>query len=300
MKHYLSFLCSFTASILVLTACGTSIENTISHSSKPIVRIPSADGTVTYGNDLAVIDASHTEDGYLMVDYTGDAEKIKLQISGPDAVTYTYDLIPVDGYDTFPLSAGDGLYAIGIYENIDGDNYSTVLLENLEVTLKDEFTPFLYPNQFVNYTKDTKAVAKGQELAENTEDDLSVVANIYNFVTQNITYDYDKAENVTAGYLPDIDGTLSSKTGICFDYAALMTCMLRTQNIPAKLQIGYAGDVYHAWISTYLQEQGWVDNIIRFDGKDWTMMDPTFAASDEDSTREFTEDSSNYLVKYSR
>lgn len=25
-------------------------------------------------------------------------------------------------------------------------------------------------------------------------------------------------------------------------------------------------------ISTYLDEQGWVDNVIKFDGKNWTMM----------------------------
>lgn len=300
MKYDFSFLCFFAAATLLLTACGNSSEHTDVHSSRPVVRMPSADGDITYGNDLAVIDASHTEDGYLMVDYTGNANKIKLLISGPDAVTYTYDLTSADGYDTFPLSAGDGMYTVGIYENIDGDNYSTAFLQDLDVTLKNEFTPFLYPNQFVNYTEDTKAVTKGQELADGADDDLAVVTNIYHFVTQNITYDYDKAETVTSGYLPDIDETLSSKTGICFDYAALMICMLRTQNIPTKLQIGYAGELYHAWISTYLQEHGWVDNIIRFDGKDWTMMDPTFAASSEDSAQKFTEDFSNYLVKYSR
>ena len=47
--------------------------------------------------------------------------------------------------------------------------------------------------------------------------------------------------------------------GICFDYAALMTAMLRSQGIPTKLEIGYSGEVYHAWISTYIDEIGWVD-----------------------------------------
>ncbi len=38
-------------------------------------------------------------------------------------------------------------------------------------------------------------------------------------------------------------------------------------------------ELYHAWISVYLDSVGWIDNIIYFDGKDWVRMDPTFAAS---------------------
>ena len=74
----------------------------------------------------------------------------------------------------------------------------------------------------------------------------------------NITYDTKKAETVENGYLPDVDETLETQKGICFDYAALMTSMLRSQGIPTKLQIGYAGKVYHAWISVYLEETGWI------------------------------------------
>ena len=41
--------------------------------------------------------------------------------------------------------------------------------------------------------------------------------------------------------LPSVDETLKTKKGICFDYAALMTAMLRSQGIPTKLEIGYQG-----------------------------------------------------------
>ena len=69
------------------------------------------------------------------------------------------------------------------------------------------------------------------------------------------------------------------KKGICFDYAALMTAMLRSQEIPCKLVVGYAGNVYHAWISVWTAENGWIDGAIFFDGQVWTRMDPTFASS---------------------
>ena len=52
------------------------------------------------------------------------------------------------------------------------------------------------------------------------------------------------------------------------------------------------------WISTYLEERGWVDNVIQFDGKSWTMMDPTFAADGGDGIKDFITDSSNYNVQY--
>lgn len=79
-----------------------------------------------------------------------------------------------------------------------------------------------------------------------------------------------------------------------------MAAMLRSQNIPTKLEVGYSGDAYHAWISTYIDETGWVDNIIEFDGHDWQIMDPTLAASnDSESVKKYVGDGSHYVVKYS-
>ena len=88
---------------------------------------------------------------------------------------------------------------------------------------------------------------------------------------------------------------MRDKKGICFDYASLMTAMLRSQRIPAKLVIGYAGEEYHAWISVYTEETGWVNGIIRFDGTTWVRMDPTYAAgNNEKNTLEYVNNSSNY------
>ena len=92
----------------------------------------------------------------------------------------------------------------------------------------------------------------------------------------------------------------SNGKGICFDYAALMTGMLRSQSVPCKLVVGYAGDVYHAWISVYSEKDGWIDNAIWFDGSTWKRMDPTFASSNNRSDRimEYIGDGENYTVKY--
>lgn len=41
-------------------------------------------------------------------------------------------------------------------------------------------------------------------------------------VIENISYDKELAANVSADYLPDIDVTMKTGKGICFDYASLM------------------------------------------------------------------------------
>ena len=306
MKYrlHLSYLLIAIFCLLLGGCSGSSSASRKEHSgpprdSTPKVLTPSADGVTVYQNDLASIDASNTSQGYVMVKYNGTNEKVKLQITCPDQSCYTYLISDRGAYDTFPLTAGNGSYALQVLENVAGDTYTVSLAQSINVSIEDEFLPFLYPNQYVNFHTDSKAVSKGSDLAKDTYSDLDVVQNIYNYVIKNISYDTEKAQNVSYGYVPDIDDTLSSKKGICFDYAALMTSMLRSQNIPTILEVGYSGVAYHAWISTYIDDKGWVDDIIQFNGNTWQIMDPTLAATnDSAAVKKYVGDGSHYVVKY--
>ena len=306
MKYrlHLSYLLIAIFCLLLGGCSGSSSASRKEHSgpprdSTPKVLTPSADGVTVYQNDFASIDASNTSQGYVMVKYNGTNEKVKLQITCPDQSCYTYLISDRGAYDTFPLTAGNGSYALQVLENVAGDTYTVSLAQSINVSIEDEFLPFLYPNQYVNFHADSKAVSKGSDLAKDTYSDLDVVQDIYNYVIKNISYDTEKAQNVSYGYVPDVDDTLSSKKGICFDYAALMTSMLRSQNIPTKLEVGYSGDAYHAWISTYIDDKGWVDDIIQFDGDTWQIMDPTLAATnDSAAVKKYVGDGSHYVVKY--
>lgn len=306
MKYrlHLSYLLIAIFCLLLGGCSGSSSASRKEHSgpprdSTPKVLTPSADGVTVYQNDFASIDASNTSQGYVMVKYNGTNEKVKLRITCPDQSCYTYLISDRGAYDTFPLTAGNGSYALQVLENVAGDTYTVSLAQSINVNIEDEFLPFLYPNQYVNFHTDSKAVSKGSDLAKDTYSDLDVVQNIYNYVIKNISYDTEKAQNVSYGYVPDVDDTLSSKKGICFDYAALMTSMLRSQNIPTKLEVGYSGDAYHAWISTYIDDKGWVDDIIQFNGNTWQIMDPTLAATnDSAAVKKYVGDGSHYVVKY--
>ena len=261
--------------------------------------VPTASGETCYGDDSVSIDASNISDGYVMVRYTGHSEKAKAQITIPDGTVYTYTIKGSD-YNTFPLTGGNGDYTLKVYEWVVDNSYALAFSQALSVSLNDEFKPFLYPNQYVWFTGDSQVVALGRELSDQSADDLDYVQNSYYYVIRNISYDNDKAENTPTDYVPDIDTILEEKKGICFDYASLMAALLRSQSIPTKLEVGYSGEAYHAWISVYLTESGWVDNIIEFDGKDWVLMDPTLAANNSSkAVAKYIGDGSKYTVKYS-
>ena len=191
------------------------------------------------------------------------------------------------------------MYQIGVYENVEGSQYATVFSGEIDLQLINTMGPFLYPNQYVTFTSGSSVVAKGMELAAPAHDDLEVINFVYNFMIENITYDYNKATTVQSGYIPNPDEILSAGTGICLDYASVMASMLRSQQIPTRLEVGYAGEAYHAWISTYVENQGWINGIIQFDGQNWSIMDPTFAANaGEKELRNFIGEGDNYVTKY--
>lgn len=294
--------CSFQASGVPSRKDSGAASTKMKGTQRETVRkclVPEASGDVTYGEGAVSIDASHTADGYVMICYQGDASKVKVQITAPGAVTYTYTL-NIGAYETFPLSEGDGGYRLDVLENVRDDMYALAFSQDIQVKLQDEFKPFLYPNQYAWFTQQDDAVAYGIKLSETSSSDLDYVEQVYQYVITNIVYDEKLAATVTGGYLPDVDRTLQTKKGICFDYASLMAALLRSQGIPTKLQIGYSGEAYHAWISVYLTESGWVDSIIEFDGEHWSLMDPTLAASNSRSAlKKYIGDGNNYTVKYS-
>lgn len=168
MSRITSLTCiTFILSCILLCSCSgkesvaKSEHKVPPRDSAPKVLTPCADGTVVYNNDYASIDASNTSQGYIMVSYSGDCPKVKVQITGSDQIPYTYLLIDRGAYTTFPLSAGNGAYTIQVLENVEGDSYLIALSQDIDVAIEDEFLPFLYPNQYVSFTAGSRRLSKG-------------------------------------------------------------------------------------------------------------------------------------------
>ena len=286
----------------ILSGCGSSSKS--SSSEPPVysplrVLVPEAPGSDTLGSSPLTLDVSNITQGYFAAQSDSADLVTSLQITAPTGVLYSYFIEPGENA-VIPFTEGDGDYTVVGYQQIQGDQYAALYSETLTVELENEFLPFLYPNQYVNFSPDSEASKLALSMVSENTSDIDALKQIYNYVVNNLSYDYDKAETVETGYLPDVDETLSTKTGICFDYAALTTAMLRSCDIPCKLQIGYTGDIKHAWIDVYIQNKGWVTKAISFDGDTWKLMDPTFDANSNgnEAIQEYIGDESNYTVQY--
>lgn len=240
------------------------------------------------------LDDSGLAEGYVAVLAESD-KRMKFQVLLGEE-TYSYDL-PSGEAQVFPLNMGSGSYSFRLMEQIEGTKYACVWSDSRQVTLADEFEPFLRPSQMVAYSESSRCVALTAELAKGCETDTELAAAVYDYLVEHIRYDKEKALTVSSGYLPDPDETLESGKGICFDYAALAAAMLRSAGIPCKLITGYVeNDVYHAWNCFYLESQGWVTVQIAAAPDTWQRVDITFAASG--TPAKALQDDSRYTARF--
>lgn len=299
---------SSSSSPAVSFSSSTPSRSSSSSSSTPNVVIPDFEVPTSPGTAIitdktknaVVIDYSNATKGYVSVRYTGSSKRVKFRYVCGDK-TYNFD-VPVNGTVVyFPLSCGSGQYSFYVFENISGNTYSTLLFENVNVQVKDNTTPYTYPNQFVSYKKSSDCVKKAAELCAGKTGTIDKISAVFLYISDNITYDYNLASTVKSGYIPDPDKTLKSKKGICFDYASLMSAMLRSQGIPTRLVIGYASpDIYHAWNEVYTEQTGWITPELLMSRRGYNLADATFyaSASDKKTIADYIMNSSNYSAVY--
>jgi len=219
-----------------------------------IALFPAADGLVTHKDSGLTVDASHSDQGYIMVKHAATDKHLKMRITqGNDY--YTYDLPSGTDFQPFGLPFGSGKYKIQVFKQVSGKRYSNAASISFSASLADETLPYLYPNQYVSYGEQSQAVALAETLCKGASTAQDKLAIIQDYVVRNIQYDYILAISVQSGYLPDVDHVLATGKGICFDYAALLACMLRAVGVPAKLEIGYADKLYHAWNSVLINDE---------------------------------------------
>lgn len=233
------------------------------------------DAAADYGAVKA--DTSCLEEGYIAIRATSGS-RLKFQVVCGE-MKYNYDISNEGETAILPLNVGDGTYEFKVMESVGDSKYTCTWSDVRTVTMADEFQPYLRPSQMVNYNENSNCVKKARELAADCQTDIEVVSAIYKFLCKHVKYDDDKAATVNKGYVPFPDDTLSSRKGICFDYASLAAAMMRSLGIPCRLITGYVDDeVYHAWNSFYIQEQGWVTVEIKATPNLWQRVDITFAA----------------------
>ena len=267
---------------------------------------PEASGTHVLENDRVLVDYSNSGDGYFMVKFLEETNRdLRMRLTLPTGGNHVYIQRSDGEFAIYPFSHGNGTYQIEVFVAAGNGAFTHALNETIKVELIDEFTPFIRPSYYVAYNENNEAIKFTWELTKSLPEEMQKIAAVYDYVIHNISYDMDFAKSVQGGsqtmYIPDIDAIKKRGTGICFDYAALMTAMLRSQGIPTQLVFGFVGKVYHAWINVYTEEAGWLDAVIYFNGSEWVLMDPTFASSmldDSGSLEQFVGDGNNYDVRF--
>ena len=221
--------------------------------------------TVAGAAGTQVIDASHTNAGYVTVSYTSTA-RLKVGIQYGSGKTAYRDC--PSGTTSFALDQGNGTYTVSVCQNLSGTSYRVVASQTMRVTIDSANAPYLISTSEVPFTAGDAVTTKAAELCKNAKTDEQKVVAIYNFIAGRYTYDQALADRITSGqvksYIPSPTATLSGTKGICYDFASLFAAMCRSQNIPCALTKGYAGSSYHAW------------NKVNVGGK-WYAIDLTYA-----------------------
>lgn len=96
-----------------------------------------------------------------------------------------------------------------------------------------------------------------EEICSGKESDRQKVTAIYDWIVENIRYDYD-AQTVYQYF--DINSTLQTKKGVCFDYASLFAAMCRSQKIPCHIIDGYGREdssLKHTWNRVFYDGFWW-------------------------------------------
>jgi transglutaminase-like putative cysteine protease len=205
----------------------------------------------------AYIDDLYKDRGFLRIGYKGDNEKIRVRIEKENEKYYYY-LNSEGNLVNFPLQMGAGKYEISVLVNIPGQKYAYTTALSKVVEIKDPgLNTFLNPVQPIKWDEELVSVTK--EIIGNETDENKKFEKIHEYIINNISYDYDKIDELTPDYAPDPYSIYESKKGICYDYASLLAAMLRIEGIPTKLIKGYytPSGVYHAWNEIYLNEE-WV------------------------------------------
>lgn len=169
--------------------------------------------------------------------------------------------------EEIPVQLGKGSYSIKILKNTEGNKYKVLEKSNLKVDSNSQDV-YLSSSQPVYWDGSKELAEVKAEILKNLNTNEEKVRAVYDYIVKNIKYDSNKIKTIGTDYVPDIGKILNDKKGICYDYAAVLAGILRSEGIHTKLVKGYKNDMkeYHAW------------NEVLLDGN-WVIIDTTYDAA---------------------
>lgn len=178
-----------------------------------------------------------------------------------------------------------------VYSDTDGNWLATYNLkprERLDVETKGVVQIFAGPRPFLKSTRETLNENLKETSVWQTKDPqikqlgqtLATPKAIYDYVWQNLSYDYEKVRPNTERF-GAVKALANPKEAICMEFTDLFIALSRAAGIPAREINGYAytenpkiqplslvADVLHSWPEYWDQEKG-----------SWISIDPTWAST---------------------
>lgn len=247
------------------------------------------------GNELTVVGKVENEEAkYALLVFT-ETEDITQTASIHDGWFQITVTLP-EGYDalTAELYLGSSLF-----EEFESLLYDFIKLGKEDgvwafvnaPTYENNLAIFNQPKSVEEALSSTKNIqveeseiqALSNEITKDCQSDYEKVLKIHDWVAENIYYDYDA---FYAGEYGEQDAlnVLHSKRGVCEGYANLFAALVRAQNIPCRVQAGFAlgTGTKPTWSDENMNEaksnHAWNEAYV--DGR-WMLIDVTWDSTNE-------------------
>ncbi|MBM7615052.1 transglutaminase-like domain-containing protein [Alkaliphilus hydrothermalis] len=213
-----------------------------------------------------------SEEGVVNLWGTTSHEKIKILIKYKDINKWLeVELQEGKFNERFWLTEGKGSYEIIMMIHKEDRKYSYGPRLNIEN--EADVNPFLVPITHIE-SDNEDIIEMATTITQHFNNDTDKAKAIFNWVTGNIKYDYDKYhDQLNSNYNHQYGAlnTLKTKTGVCYDFATLTAALGRGIGLQVKVVEGlgvtdeFSG--LHAWNEVYISEEN-----------RWISLDTTFSA----------------------
>lgn len=228
-------------------------------------------------------------EGHIRISGSSTKSKIKLLVIGVDKQTW-YELKVIDGEFTEEVWLNrQGEYTINVMVNEYGRKYSKG--PGFTVKNTEELDKYLISAKHIESNEEI-IIDTALEITKNCSSDLDKVRAIYDWVVDNIEYDYEKLSKHDKGQYDNQYGalnTLNTRKGVCYDYSTLVAALTRSIGIKAKVVEGNLDKGrlkgFHAWNEVFISESG-----------GWINIDTTLAATTGENYFDFADNDESYVL----
>lgn len=206
---------------------------------------------------------STSQTGQVCLTGTSLSNKLKILII-KDGVKEWKEVKVTDGKfsEKLWLTSGEGTYTISIMIKKIGNVYSYG--PKINIYTEKEISKYEVECKDIE-SEDKEIVELADRITKGKTTDIEKARSIYEWVSNNINYDYDKLNDQMSSDFTGNYGalnTLKTKKGVCYDYSTLTAALGRAAGLKVKVVLGYSDgnkEALHNWNEFYVSSQNtWI------------------------------------------